>query len=489
MSSRDVAYTVHPSLGGVDISSDATVLDPNFLTVADNIEFLEGGQRKKRLGTQIYSTSTANTNPTYLVSSSTPVRAVADFWRYGASLTPTQNLLSVAGKSIYGSTGDGKWTAVTTTSSFGAATNVQTVVTLAGDYAVISDESATPIAYNQTTLSGPTTGSAWPRFTASSYHLNRLFMWGISTAPSHVNYTAASNILDSTGTDAGNFPVGVGDGDRVIAGSRPFYAALYFFKGPQFGSIWQLSGSTPTDFSMVQVGYGAPAPNPRVVVTTPTDVFWLSNYGVHSLQTTVKFGNVEEAFLSLPIQKLWREDMIRRDKFDQAWAFWHPQRSVVGWAVYPAGGTQQQWILMYNYALSDSKPGGRKYWSIWKFPSFGLTCGSILLLPATWDALVGRSHVTQPAPMLGGDNGTVYINDWANQTDAGTAYSAAVRTPVITRLETPQGRVPETQEKVFTGLVTYFNPKGNYTADVTITVDRRVLSTTISLTGGGATLT
>ena len=489
MSSRNTAFTVHPALGGLDISSDPTVLDPGFLTVADNIEYLEGGQRKKRLGTQIYSTSTGNTNPSYLVTSSTPVRAVADFWRYGASLTPTQNLLAVAGQSIYKSTGNGIWTAVTTTSSFGALGNTQTGITLAGDYAVISDETATPISYDQTALAGPTTGSAWPRFTASVYHLDRLFMWGVSTSPSKVFYSGAGNIFDSTGSDSGNFRVAEGDGDRVIAGSRPFYASLYFFKGPQFGSIWQLSGNTSTDFAMVQVGYGAPVTNPRVVITTPTDIFWLSQYGVHSLQTTVKFGNVEEAFLSLPIQKLWRENLIRRDKLEQAWAFWHPQRSVVGWGLFAAGETKQRWILMYNYALSDPKPGGRKYWAIWKITDFGLSSGTTLLIPPTWDTIAGRSRTGQPAPMLGADNGTVYVNDWDALTDAGTAYAAVCRTPVITRFPIQGGAVPETQEKGFTGVVTYFNPKGNYSADMTVWVDRRVLSTSISLVGGGATLT
>src|SRR5262245_55794360 len=194
---------VHPALGGLDISSDPTVLDPGFLTIADNIEYLEGGQRKKRLGTTIYSTSTGNTNPAPLVSSTTPVRAVEDFWRYGASLTPSQNLLAVAGASIFGSTGDGKWTSLTATSSFGLSTNVKTIITLAADFAVISDETAQPIAYNQTALTAPSTGSAWPRFTWSKYHLSRLFMGGMSTEPSTVQYSGAGNIFDSTGTDSG----------------------------------------------------------------------------------------------------------------------------------------------------------------------------------------------------------------------------------------------------------------------------------------------
>ena len=479
------------------MSSDATVLDPNFGTVMDNIEFLEGGQRKKRLGLQVYSTSTSHTTTGAMISTSTPVRAAVDFWRYGASLTPTQHLVAVSGASLFYSTGNGKWTTLNgAASSFGASTNINTMITIAGDYAVISDESATPIAYNQSTLKdsqtateGGSTWALWPRFTGSRYHLDRLFMWGISTSPSRVHYTAAGNIFDTTSTGS-SFKIAEGDGDRVIGASKPFYASMYFFKGPQYGSLWQLSGVGSTDFAMVQVGYGAPLVNQRAVVTTPSDIFWMSQYGIHSLQTTVKYGNVEEAFLSLPIQKLWREGLIRRDRLDETWAFWHPQRSIVGWAVVPAGETTHRWLLMYNYALSDPKPGGKKFWAIWKFNNNDLTCGDTFLIPGTWNTLVSRNRAGQPAPILGDANGNVFVNDWTGLSDYGNAYTATVRTPVLTRFATDrQQLIPETQEKGFVGIVTYFNPTAAVSADVSVWVDRRLQSTTISLAGGGATLT
>mgnify|MGYP003575810495 FL=1 len=50
MASRYTAFTVHPALGGLDVSIDPSVLDPNFLTAATNIQYLEGAQRKKRVG-------------------------------------------------------------------------------------------------------------------------------------------------------------------------------------------------------------------------------------------------------------------------------------------------------------------------------------------------------------------------------------------------------------------------------------------------------
>ena len=297
-------------------------------------------------------------------------------------------------------------------------------------------------------------------------------------------------IRDSTGTDSGLFHVNTGDGDQLMGVSRPFFASLYAFKGPNFGSIHQLSGNTPATFSLVQIGYGAPLLNHRSLVTTPTDVYWLSQYGIHSLETTVKFGNVEQAFLSLPIQRLWRDNLIRRDALSQAWAFWHPTRNVVGWCVTPSGDVTSRWILLYNYALSDPKPGGKKFWSILKFPAFGLKSGGIMLTPATWDVLLGSPRSAgYPVPLFGGDNGTAYGGDARILGDAGNAYTAQIRTPIISRFKTDKGGVvPETQEKLFAGVVSYINPKGNYTADLTITVDQRNQSTTISLVGAGNVL-
>lgn len=491
MSTRNVQQTVHPALGGLDISSDATVLDPNFLTIADNVEYREGGQRKKRPGFATYSTnSTAPAANVPMVSTASHVRAIEDMWRYGASLTPNQKYVAVTGASIFGSTGDGKWTALTASSSFGSDNNVNTMITLAGDYAVVSDGVTAPVAYDglvltSTTLVVPSTGAQWPIFTGATYHLNRMFYHGVSTAPSLIGYTAANNIFDSTGADTGAFTVNAGDGDRVMAVSKPYYGSLYAFKGPQKGSIFQLSGSTPATFALAQLGYGAPVLNPKALITTPTDIFWLSQFGVHSYETTVKFGNVEQAFLSLPIQGFWRGALLKRGGLPDAWGFWHPTRNIVGWCVTPSGESSQHWLLCYNYALSDPKPGGKKFWSVWKISGFGASSGAVMLV-GTQDG----PHQGDPHLFLGGDTGLVYVGDQeTNLNDALAAYTSRVRTPTITRFETPQGKVPETQEKGFMGVVTYFRPVGAYSADLSITVDRRVQSYTVDLSGSGDPLT
>jgi len=355
MSSKTLQFSMHPAIGGLDISSDASVLDPNFLTAANNVEYLEGGQRRKRGGTAVYSTAlstgTSTGTNTFLPANSNPqpLRALKDFWTYGTTITPTQSILAVAGNSIFGSTGGGSWTAITVSSSFGSTGSTNTSITLAGGFGVVNDPAGAtlPVAVSSslTLKQFNSSGNAsLPIYTGASYHLNRLFTGGLSTAPSAVNFTAANNIFDSTGTDTGGFTVNQGDGDQVVGISQPFYGSIYIWKGPQFGSVYQLSGATAATFALAEVAHGAPLLNPKALVSTPTDIYWLSNYGVHSLQTTVKFGNVEQAFLSLPIQKLWREGGLTRNDLKNAWGFWNPTRNIVGWAVSTPGSAHHNFL-------------------------------------------------------------------------------------------------------------------------------------------------
>ncbi len=491
MPAKNTVMLVHsPSdMGGLDTSQDPTILPPGFLTVADNIEYLEARQKKKRLGTLTYNTSSSSGGGTgVLVSSAANVRAIADFWRYdGTTLTPTQHIVNVASASVFRSTGDGNYITLTASSSFGSNTSVTTNITIAGGYAVISDGVSRPVYNDQSTaLSVFTTGT--PTFEASRYHLRRLFYCGVTSDPSGVYFTAAGNVLDSTGGDTGSLPINEGDGDRVIGLSEPFKGntglnSLYAFKGPNRGGVYEIGGNTSTSFTLSQKTQGAPALNHKSIITTDTDIFWMSQYGIHSLETTVNYGNVEQGFISLPIQKTFR-DVLKTGALANAVGFWHPTRNIVGWLVTPAGGTQN-WVLVYNYALSDPKPGGVKFWSIWKWSGFNAVSVTVIKTPALY------ANAGLPRLFIGGDDGRVYMGDQTTLSDMdGTvAYTATARTPTITRWPSQIGNVPETQEKVLAGVMTMFNAKGAYSANISVTVDTRVQSTTFSLSGGGDTLT
>jgi len=466
MSTRNLILTVRPALGGLNISGDPSSIDPNELVIADNITYLESGQRKRRSGMLQYSpsSSSAGSSTNAMVSSSSNVRALADTWSYSTgTMNPVQRLVAVTGASIFRSTGNGLWTAVTGTSSFGVNSNLQTNIMLGQDHAVISDGRTQPIAYNltATTLVSPTTGANWPIFESATFHQTRMVMTGISTAPSDIRVTAAGNIFDSTGVDAVTLPIDPGDGDRVIGTSQTFFRNLYVFKGPQFGSVHEISGNTSTAYTKNRITSGAPAHSQQGIITTPTDVYWISHYGVHSLQTTIKYGDVEQGFLSLPIQDLWRKRIITLEDIPNAKGFWNASRNVIGWIITPNGVTgagARYWAIVYNYALSDPTPGGRKFWSLWKISrqagaNFGLTATALILNPAGGfqPTTIGEPHL-----YFGADNGMVYQGDYQYFDDDGQPYPVQIQTPYITRFKTPFGTVPESQEKQWTGITTYY---------------------------------
>ena len=490
MASRYTAFTVHPALGGLDVSIDPSVLDPNFLTAATNIEYLEGGQRKKRVGFIQYAptTSYAGTRTNQMTTSGN-VRGLSDIWFYGTSLQSSSRLVAVCDRDIFSSTNAGVWNQITTGSSFGTSTRLA-CLTRAQEYVVISDGSAVPRAFNPvtSTLVAATSGSDFPVFEWSVGHLSRLFYGPLTSEPHKVYYTAASNIFDTTGADTGNFTVELGNGDRVIGCSQPFYESLYIFKGPQYGSIHQLAGRDPVTFTLTRTATGAPAQSHWGIVTTPTDIYWISSAGVHSLQTTVKYGDVDQAYLSLPIQRLWRQQQITLTDLTNAVGFWNPIRNIVGWLIKPTGSTTRYWIIVYNYALSDPSPGGKKFWAIWQIgtgvsgsqPAISLVSATQMIDPTT----------RIPYVHFGAANGLTYKANYGFPEDDNSAYNAVVQTPLISRLD----NASETDEKTFTRIVTYYNPVqgagvGATPVTLTVNVDGRTQFYTLLLSKGGDALT
>ena len=503
MTTRNTTLTVRPALGGLDITSDATILDPNYLVTADNVTYLEGGQRKRRPGFLQYSTSSsmAGTFTNALISTATRVRAISDTWDYSTGIPPVQRLTAAAGFSVWRSTGNGLWSIVGTSSAFAAGTRaLPTNIMLGQNHAVFSDGVSPPLAYNlaATTIVYPTTGANWPVFQSAVFHQTRMVMLGlqfVSTStgapftltPSDISVTAAGNIFDSTGTDSVRLPIDPGDGDQVIGCSQTFFRNLYVFKGPQYGSVHEISGNTSTNYVKSRITSGAPAASHLGIITTPTDIYWISKYGVHSLQTTLKFGDVEQGFLSLPIQNLWRKKLINLPDLANAKGFWDPNRNIVGWAVTPANVASaitdpqnyRSWLIVYNYALSDPTPGGRKFWSIWKLSrQTGANMGiwsMAMILNSTGTNSQGAAHGGEPHLYFGADNGLVY-QTYPFFDDDGAAYATQITTPIITKFKTDQGVLPETSEKQFTGIVSYYTVPDTQTLSgmtYTVQVDNR----------------
>ena len=133
MASKTQRFVVLPANGGRDETTAPILLQPDQLVVANNIEYLIEGSRRKRLGCSRYNATAMSGGP--------QVTALADFWRYGTSLTPTQKFVAHAGTIIRKDDGDGIWDDVKT--AWGTAAS-ETCITIADDFAVFLNGVDTP---------------------------------------------------------------------------------------------------------------------------------------------------------------------------------------------------------------------------------------------------------------------------------------------------------------------------------------------------------
>jgi len=497
MASRELRSVYLPAVGGLNTSPDTVLLKPTDLVTAQNIEYGHLGSRFKRGG------STISHGPVTLGgSTSATVSGVADFWRFGTSLTPTQRLVFVAVTDSAGAicTG-GLGGSVVVLKAPWSAGGRQTAITLAEGKAVFSDGVDTPQVYDQSTVA--TLSASMPIFTASRYHLRRLWYYGVaggSTESSSVYYTAAGDIADATGSDTGSFIFDEDDGDAVQGVSAAWRERLFVFKGPHKGSVHYIGGTNPSDFTKgVMFQRAAPCVGHASVITTENDIYWMSRYGFHSLQATQKYGDTEVAYLSAPVQDQFKT--INLDKVAFAQGFHNPARNIVGWAV--SSGTdgslynQNTLVFVYHYLLG--------IWSIWTFdPAFRPASLAMVINPlvdptAASGGIPGPFQYTLVQPsafqvaaqeatyknlvLCAGDyQGAIHVCDQDTKADisgdVGLPYPCTITTPPIHDLP---GKDALTEAE-FTGVVSFVRPLAATTCSLAVAIDGRETTYSVDLT-------
>ena len=448
------AFIVHPAKGGLDMSTAPALVEPGNFVIAENIEYDISGSKKKRLGTSQYNAD--------VTGASDVIGAIADFWRHGSTVTATQKFVAIVENTIYKDDGDGVWDVVEAAWSATARQATQNIV-IAQGFAIFSDGTAAPRKWNQ---SADTALANAPVFEAASYHLRRLWAFGMTANLSRVDYCAAGDVETWTGADAGNLIFNEDDGDRVIGVSKPFLGRLYVFKGPYKGSTHLIGGRSPTTFEKAEVVNGAPCVAHKSIITTTNDIYWASPYGIHSLSATQKYGDTEAGFLSKPIQAEFNR--VNFARLNQVAGFHAPHRNIVGWSVPTGSSTTNDKTFVYNYA-QDS-------WAVWVHTGFDAASFMVAREPSA-------TNTGKPSLYIGSYAGRVYRADSTTLSDAnGSAYNARLRSPVHANLG--QNATP-LHEKQFHSVCSFVKPAGTYTALLTTTVDGRAASNTLDLSAGG----
>lgn len=278
----------------VDVSPDQSgkITIPFLVDAEDCLFELDGGPHK------IGGASKVNASA---LESGAEVTGVYDYWRQGTAGAPTRRRICHVGTKILADTDDASFT--TTLGSGLESGKVPSYFTF-DDLLIMSSDSTVdvPRSWDQTTAQN-LAGSP-PRFSFGVSHKNRAWAAGVYANPSRLYYSANTDPEDWVGSGSGSIDIDPNDGD-MITGLVSHKDQLFVFKGPNKGSIHQITGSSPTGsdgFARKNFAKGIGAAWHNAIFAFGDDIGFVSQYGsVHSLSATANYGDFIEASLSRPI--------------------------------------------------------------------------------------------------------------------------------------------------------------------------------------------
>lgn len=459
MSSRN-AFILHTLDGGWATDTDPVVTDlprPGdgqisvpFLPEAENIEYsLPRGVRK--VG------GTVRVDPSDIVSATTTVTGLYDYWRYGSTGIATRRRICHAGARILSDTDDGVFaTTLASSQEVGAIPSYDTF----DDLLIIGSSSTVdvPRSWDQTTFQN-LAGSP-PRFSFSVHQHNRQWAAGVYTAPSRLYYSNNLDPEDWTGAGSGSIDIDPNDGD-MITGLAAYKDEVWVFKGPYKGSIHRITGKTTSTFARTMFIRGLGAVWHNSIVPFGDDLAFLWSTGtVHSLKATDAFGDYNQAFLTRPINK-WIEEDTNKNRLKYAWGINDTMRNRLLFGLSRNAIQYNDAILVYDYRFQPGK------WALWT-----LTTAASLGYFIDGGGADRRVYA-------GTTNGRIRkLNMPTRAVDGSTAYTANVGLPTFSY---GSPRKEKTLVNVGLGLV----PKGNWNATVTWSRDgKEQQNTTVSMRGG-----
>lgn len=155
--------------------------------------------------------------------------------------------------------------------------------------------------------------------------------------------------------------------DQVVTGlSDSFYGDIYAFTTRSINRC-RVDGQNFLARDIVSQAIGCSGN--QTIRSVGNDLIWISEKGVHSLITTQKFGDVEESFLSLPIQRLW--DRINPENMQLAQAVYVPKQELYLLAIDTGQASSLSIAGNGPTILCLHVPSGR--WSVWDIPATALT--------------------------------------------------------------------------------------------------------------------
>lgn len=400
-----------------------------FLIEANNVEYaLDGGPRKIGGAAKVNSTA---------VESGEEVRGLVDYWKQGASGSPSQKRVIHAGTKILKEDLDGVFDDLFT----GLEDDTVPSYEIFDDILIISSDSNTDVPKSWDQSTAQNLAGSPPNFAFSKTHKNRLWAAGVVTNPSTLYYSVGFDPEDWTGSGSGTIQINPNDGDRITA-LASYKDELWVFKGPYKGSIHRITGSAPTGadaFARRDFISGLGAVSHNLLFQYKDDIgFVWSNGSIHSLKAVAAFGDFEEAALSRPIAT-WIRDHVNFNLLKRGWAVNSSNKERVLFTLPVDGATNNNAILMMDYRFDPPR------WAYWD----SFACSAIA-------EVIDQSDSNRTDVWGGFTDGFVRKLDRSNRSiDSTTGIAGQVITPYMHYGE------PATF-KHLSALSISLQPKGNY---------------------------
>lgn len=465
--SRRIRFT------GIGIATDLApeVRELTHFTQANNVIFQVSGSVRKVGGSQ-------RLNGTG-IAGAPDVVGMFDFWRSGTSGTSTQQFVMVdsTGK-IYRTTFA---LPLDISGSVALTAGARPVFAQFRDLLTIwSSADEAPRKWNQTGNAALLAGNP-PAGHVATVHKGRLWAANTNANPSRLTFSALDTAETWTGTDTGSIDVDPEDGDRIV-GLASHKGQLLIFKGPNKGSIHQLSGSAPTGndaFSRQPLLKGIALQTHNSIVEVGDDLWFMSDRGIHSLSATQRFGNFAQADLSRYL-KIGFAEGINRSLLDQVWGVHYAHKSCVIWTIAPSGVAENTVAVVFSYIRQEEE--GLKV-SIWNRSCIS---AAIFIDPTTkvrqvafgtTDGFAERQDIPRRGLASAATGGFILNTDVLGTGRLGdafasnTAYNMRILTPQITITDIDaQGQPRADQPVTLQRMYLKSEPLGDY--NVTIDVSR-----------------
>ena len=271
------------------IDRDGRIIIP-YLTDAKNCIFGPPGAVQELR--KIFGLAKLNSSA---LESGVAIAGLYDYWRFAGSLSGTQRRVLLVGTTIKADNADGTFSDIRTGRTSGAIP----AFAVMNDNLVIATDGDVPQSYDGSTCAN-LAGSP-PNFSFCVQHKNRMWAAGVAAAGSTLYYSIADSEADWTGSGSGSILIDSADGDR-ITGLVSHKDRLFVFKGPNRGSIYMITGSSPTGtdaFAKVPFVYGIGAACHQAIFPFGNDIGFMTGHGaVHSLKATDAYGSFSLASLS-----------------------------------------------------------------------------------------------------------------------------------------------------------------------------------------------